>query len=386
MGSCFVIGASVRALAEEARLAGWKVTAADLFIDRDLRAIANCYRLDCLSDLSKIQSIPIASQDRIFLAGGMENHLEVVERLGSRATLWGPSFESLQALRSIERWKQWASESGCAFPHSISIRDASCLADFDEGAWLIKSMRSSGGFHVRAFRQAKGEKADLQDGDFLQRRINGKSCSAVILFGEEQCAVAQVAESISASEWNAPSEFAYCGNILGGWCNDTNSLRSKLQRLGQRIQADLNLTEGWIGVDFIVDDANELHLLEINPRYTASMELGRIQLGIPWCPHPNTHNSFMPSFTRQPDSCIAKAILYAPQPISITSQHTSIMWSERRTTAGSQSNWIADIPTEGTEIAVGMPIVSLFTIGRDQTSLMSALHAYRDKILRMLEI
>ncbi len=104
-------------------------------------------------------------------------------------------------------------------------------------------MRSSGGFHVRAFRQAKGEKADLQDGDFLQRRINGKSCSAVILFGEEQCAVAQVAESISASEWNAPSEFAYCGNILGGWCNDTNSLRSKLQRLGQRIQADLNLTE-----------------------------------------------------------------------------------------------------------------------------------------------
>lgn len=378
-----VIGASVRALAEEARWAGWNVAAADLFIDRDLSSIANCYRLDSLSDLPKIQSIPIAPGDRIFLAGGMENHLEVVEYLGYRAKLWGPSLENLHALRCIERWKQWASHSSCSFPLSVPIQDASPLTALEQGSWLIKNMRSSGGFQVRSFHHGKCLNEDIQDSTFLQKKIEGKSFSAIIVFGGEQCCVAQVAQSISANEWCAPFEYAYCGNVLGSCV--TESTRSKLHCLGRCIQADLQLTEGWIGVDFIIDDTNQLHLLEINPRYTASMELGRIHLGIGWCPNPNTRDSVRSACTQQPKGCIAKAILYAPRSLSITPHHASKLWCERRASAGSQCNWIADVPADGTEIAVGMPIVSLFSVGRDPPSVMSALYAYRDSILKLLE-
>jgi predicted ATP-grasp superfamily ATP-dependent carboligase len=64
--------------------------------------------------------------------------------------------------------------------------------------------------------------------------------------------------------------FAYCGNYYPSGLDDETV--SKIAEVSETISTKLDLS-GSVGVDFVVDDSNQIWLMEVNPRIQGTLEL-----------------------------------------------------------------------------------------------------------------
>jgi predicted ATP-grasp superfamily ATP-dependent carboligase len=126
-----------------------------------------------------------------------------------------------------------------------------------------------------------------------------------------------------------------------------DEVRCEIERLGILLVDRFNL-RGLFGVDVIVDADKRIWILEVNPRYTASMEL---------LEHPD----------RAPlEHFSGKAILYAKRSTCVSAKLAET-WMQR---------WdVADIPAARSELAVGSPVVSLFAHGQTEAEVLAKLES-----------
>jgi predicted ATP-grasp superfamily ATP-dependent carboligase len=139
---------------------------------------------------------------------------------------------------------------------------------------LIKKVRSAGGSGTRA--PVTGE--PLPPGHFLQERLRGPIGSAAFLACDRGACLLGITEQLAGWEALGASGFRYAGSIGG----PASALLSKealgrLDRAAQRITERFSL-RGLNGLDYVVQDGVP-HLIEVNPRWTASMELIEERLG-----------------------------------------------------------------------------------------------------------
>src|SRR5205814_9173037 len=73
----------------------------------------------------------------------------------------------------------------------------------------------------------------------------------------------------------ASAPFAYRGSL--GPCPIRPALAARLEKLGDRLASVFGLV-GWFGVDYVLDDGLPWPV-EINPRYTASVEIHELAAG-----------------------------------------------------------------------------------------------------------
>src|SRR5262249_4148960 len=131
------------------------------------------------------------------------------------------------------------------------------------GRWLRKPLRSSAGRGIRF--AAPGEPAD--PAYYFQEFIEGEPASAVFVGPRLIDATVQ----LIGLPWLHAKPFGYCGNI--GPLRLPEQTDGSLVVLGLEAAGEFGLREVW-GADFILRaDSGLPALVEINPRYTAGVEV-----------------------------------------------------------------------------------------------------------------
>jgi hypothetical protein len=143
-----IVGASVRSAAASAVRAGYRPLAADLFADKDLRAIATTTRVSPYPDglLEWLRTVEPAAW---MYTGALENHPELVDQMAWVAPLWGNPGDVLARVRSPWGLASPLNDAGLLFPEMRSSPDGLPM----DGSWLVKTYRGASGSGVKAWEQ-----------------------------------------------------------------------------------------------------------------------------------------------------------------------------------------------------------------------------------------
>jgi predicted ATP-grasp superfamily ATP-dependent carboligase len=327
MSTIWAIGASVRALAQSLKAAGHTVVAADLFNDLDLQRIARQTRriVDYPHDL--LQLVGDVEADAFIYTGGLENYPDLIDALARKLPLIGNPGHVLRRVRDVTTLQTVLKSGGFAVPPMAQVKSADA-----QHRWLRKSQDSSGGLRVA------WAGSQLSGGEYFQQFIDGAVLGASFLVSSSGVQLRGVARQLVDSPWTGAPRFHYAGSL--GPIPLSEPRRRDLQRLGELLAAEFEL-QGWFGVDFIADDQERLWILEVNPRYTASMEL--LEHSAP---------------------VSGKAILYTNRRIDVTAAFV-----ERLLERGD----VADIPCAGFEIPAASPVLSCFARGDSEAAVLPEL-------------
>jgi predicted ATP-grasp superfamily ATP-dependent carboligase len=389
MSRVLIVGASARAAAASAERAGLDPWCADLFADADLRAACpNAVRcpiekypaglLDLLRD---------APAGPLMYTGGLENHPNLVWRLAEVRPLWGNGPNALRRCRWPFTVEHLLRNAGLPAPE-VHTGDAE-LPGFRE--WVRKPIRGAAGQGIalvepsgRAKPQAPRRPRALSH--YYQQFVPGPSMSAVFVRARGEVRLLGVTEQLIGAGWvNAPP-FRYAGNI--GPVDAPPELRDDLIRVGRTLGEGCELV-GLFGVDFIYHEGRPW-VVEINPRYPASVEVLERATGLVALAHHRT--AFDPGATAAagpiPGGPVAgKAILYAPRRLVMPDGAAGALAhlpgpqvSGPRTTPPQ----FADIPHAREVIEAGWPIMTVLADGSDRSECLATLRSRVVSLERVL--
>ena len=435
-----VVGASCRAAAQAVYRAGVRwIEAQDEFLDADLLEVAQATALSPNRVLFEE-----GSQDRyrgvpLLLCGGMENRPEDLARYLELGMVCGVNTEQLRMLRDPANWEKWSEGAGIGWPRSIGVNAAIAIEQVipEERKWLLKSRSSAGGLGVRVHRSASSleqelRQGGLQEGEYLQEWIEGINIGATFCSGELGVRLMGVARSLVAAEYPGPLPFIYRGNIAP-WSLPA-SAKNQLLKFASLVteetglrglwQADLVLQEGGL-------EEGLLWLLEINPRWSASMELHDLAQGqvaeengkvlvrehlravlgdsatSAWGGEMQGRDKQLQSGAEHQWQSVevgasvvyGKGIVYAPEDLVLSAEVQRRLWECRWDGVSpigiseidkGEGFWLADIPSQvgigpdGLRIERGMPIVSVLVGGQGERQVLERLQAGRRVVLEWL--
>ncbi len=353
MMKILVVGISVRAMVESAVHNNYPVIALDAFGDQDLRALTDCcsLRQECGIGYSPKTLYSASRQlafDAVAYTSNFENHPDVLNRFASTHQIIG---NSPQVVRSVRHWTSLFTglkQAGFLVPQTIL---GSENPKVDRGRrWLIKPILSGGGHGIKFLREEKS----AGDRMMLQEYIPGRPCSASFLANGHECVLIGITEQLMGMRQLGAHRFRYCGNLLpfpevldrescGG-------ILEQVRRLAAFLTREYGLT-GVNGIDFVLN-RNQIWLTEVNPRYSASMELIERAYGLPVF-HLHVQavlDGRLPEFdleTMLNGSFFGKAILFAER--DAVAPHTQT-WYARA---------IRDIPGSGEKMRRGSPVCTI---------------------------
>lgn len=344
-----IIGASVRAAAHSALRAGFTPWAIDQFGDVDLcrhcrTSVLTPYPAGLMEAAQQFPTCPW------LYTGGLENHPRLIERLAAERPLLGNRGTALRHVRDPARLSDVLVRAGFAMPEMR--KDLQSIPR--DGTWLLKRKRSAGGLHLRPL-DADIDIAQLPRGWYGQRCVEGLLLGAVFVGANGAARLLGVTRQIKAVG-AVRTPFIYGGSL--GPVELDESQQGRWQALGNLLAAEFGLV-GLFGVDAI-DDGNRLWILEVNPRYTASIEVLERALGVQtirW--HADAcRDGRVPTgaIDSQPDCFSGKAILYASHDIAVSDQMSLAM--ERANNDPFHPS-VADIPQPGVQISAGQPIATI---------------------------
>lgn len=258
-----IVGVSARALAESVARAGLVPVAVDAFADTDLGACsAAVERARPWTPDRVLAAARRLAWDAAAYTGGLENHPRLVGRLAARGELLGNPAAVLARVRDWPGVARRLAAAGFRAPAGLPAGAPAPAA----GCWLLKPRGSAGGHGIGL--AAPGQVAGA--GQRLEAYVPGAAWSALFLAAAGRGArLLGVTEQLIGRPELGAGGFAYCGNILLPAVPP--DLRSQLEHLVRWLALEYSLI-GLCGVDFILAEGRAV-ALEVNPRWTAAMEL-----------------------------------------------------------------------------------------------------------------
>ena len=356
-----IVGLSTRAFAEAAAMAGWECSSIDAFGDLDQKARVN--NVGLLRDLGRPYSAAaaVAAARRIAVScvaytGNLENHPTAVGRLGRGRELLGNSPATLLRARDFNELRRVVRRAGGRVPLTCLPGDPRPRPG--DRPFLRKPIRGGGGQGIREL------PGDLRPSgrELAQERIDGTPASVSFLADGRHAVLLGVARGLAGEAAFGASGYRYCGSLypfaVGGRILD------RLDAIVQSATRAFGLV-GLNGVDFVLRD-DEAFVLELNPRYSASMELieragvtGLFALHAAAC-----RGSLPASLPRLRPGVWGKAVLWA--------RHSLVAPQTRPWLARDD---IRDVPFPGEGIRSGSPICTVFGHGREAGACGAALVA-----------
>lgn len=226
----------------------------------------------------------------------------------------------------------------------------------------------------------------LAKGRILQEWIAGVACSAAFVADGRRCALLGLTEQLIGRRELGARRFTWCGNILPlavttqpcegflqpsqGWVED---MAAKLtRRFGLRGMNGFDFVLARRGVDLIP------YLVEVNPRYTASMELMEWAYGLnTFDLHVRSFRGELPSFSREENvhrsGFYSKGIVYAREDVVMPE------------TAGWRAKGRRDIPFTDERITAGHPICTVLAEGETRDQCWHRLSVAAEAVWREVE-
>ncbi len=374
-----IIGASARAACWSAVRAELRVCAFDRFGDLDFPAGCDVH-LICPSErlfpeLDKFRE----TQHRFCLpVGGWENDAELMQFVESNFSLWNTNSTASKLARNPFLIQQILREANLP---DLEVRDAD--GNKKAGKWIRKPLAGTGGIGIERVLFANGKsESNYYDQQFVQ----GKSYSAVFFASQDdEIKLLGITQQLIGCEELPHRPFAYVGSVgpvLSGDNENEKSIRLTLQKMADALSKQIQFY-GLFCFDFVVS-LNVPYLVEINPRYSASVEVLELAL----------QESFLQLFLNRgvrcnaPERQIGKSILYAWQEFELPSD-----WDWNQAThelAGRNREYdqwnvpvLSDLPAPGTRFSTGDPVC---TIWAEQEEMKSCCEELIKRNLRLKRI
>jgi len=261
-----VIAQSARALACSAAKAGIETCVVDRFADLDTQAVASDVRLiesdSKVLDINKLLDI-LHEYSNLKFAGvvtgsGLESHTDILEFINRHWPLYGNDGETVRACKDPVLFFDLLDK--LRIPHPEVALGNRVI----EGKWLLKHTGGAGGDHISGYVQGGA----LPSESYLQKKIVGRALSVVFLANGKNCQLIGINEI-----WPVTSEkddYRYLGAVTLPEIG--TQLSAELGEITHTLVQALKL-KGLCGMDLIVDENDQCHILEINPRPTATFEL-----------------------------------------------------------------------------------------------------------------
>lgn len=299
-----IVAPSGRALAAAARRAGYRPLVADFFDDLDTRTLAAANILVAVTErgfegsglVAQLQQLA-AEHDPLGLVygGGFEDRPELIAELGRHFPLYGNAPEVVARVKDPQVLADLCRR--LAIPHP-EIRFEMPL---EATAWLVKHAGGGGGLHVAP---ALGK--SLGPGDYYQRRIDGRPISVLLLGdGKAACGLG-LSEQWTAADFERPFRF-------GGALRPARlaaPLAERIIEAAEKIGAAAELV-GLNSIDFLVE-GDDFHLLEINPRPGATLDIFADRDGLLFAAHLAACKGRLPQQPLTFPAAGATAIFYTP--------------------------------------------------------------------------
>lgn len=363
-----LLGVTTRALAESAARSGRPIVAVDYFGDRDQKRLVESYALQ--RDLG----LPLTAQGlgeaarrveagAVVYAANLENHPSIVEGLAKERVLLGNEPGVLREVRDWRTLREFCRET--RIPHPITLLPGEeRQADLGD-RWLCKPVRSGGGHGIHPW-----DGKPLDGSQILQAQAAGRAASAVFVAdGRESRVIGLTEQLVGRSELGA-SGFVWSGNILplDLAISDGRRLLRRVESMVDELTRRFGL-RGVNGVDLIVgrEEGGALrpYLLEVNPRYSASMELVERAYGMNvFSLHLEGLAGRMPDFSlagRLDEGFLGKGIVYARRTVTLADTGG---WIERG---------IRDVPFSGQRVEAGHPVCTVFAEGNGRPACLDRL-------------
>jgi predicted ATP-grasp superfamily ATP-dependent carboligase len=426
-GTLVVVGESCRALARSCRAAGWDVSAIDRYGDRDLLAV--CQRFHSWPTVAVDPAPPLGPlwpamcelpAGPILPAGGMEQSHRAPRQLPPGCTYCGPQGEQLDRLRDVRQWRRWAKQSGLHFPNTqFCYTDKLGHARDWPAGWLIKRSDSGGGLGVRSVVELVRNTASDIPGSacaptwaaatyhYYQQRLPGPTIGVVLASSASGSGVLGASLAVESHQWPGPRQFIYRGSC--GPIELPQHLLVRLRRLAELVAEHTGIRGVW-GVDLARGRQGDWCLLEINPRWSASMEiielasgdnLAAVHLDAWGWPAPTQPAHDRPATTQTADQSPAcnrrdalgspqlelpreaqpgspvrllKLVIYCRRTFQVTQQQSDALFAHRlpeptsaeavHLISQSAAGWrLADIPKAGDYVPRGAPLMTLLVWG-----------------------
>lgn len=346
-----LLGVSTRALAESPAARDGCVAAVDFFGDRDLEGVVETYALG--RDLR----LPATAQglgeaalrlgaERVVYGANLENHPDVVGELERRCEVVGNGAEAVRRVRDWRILREVCRSEGVAC--------APTLLPGEEGRasrrtdWLVKRARSGGGHGIRSW---DGEAIGADH--VLQQRLPGVPASIAFAADGVRSVVFAFSEQLVGQREFGGSGYVWCGNVLRGGPPAADDLGAQLAKLAAVLTRRFGL-RGVNGADVLVTGAEgecrTAWLIEVNPRYSASMELAQRAWGTDVLAlHVAAYGGVLPAGMRDTTrlSYHGKAVVYAQRAVRVPCTD-GWLEADRR-----------DVPHEGQYIAAGHPVCTV---------------------------
>jgi predicted ATP-grasp superfamily ATP-dependent carboligase len=331
---------SGRALAASARRGGYAPLVADFFGDDDTLAACRAHvrlrsGLERGIDGDELDAAFVKLSDGNaptgFVCGtGFEDRTGVIARMAARWTLIGNSPEVIGRVKDPEMFAALCRTCGVPHPETRRSRPD------DPQGWLVKRVGGAGGAHITL---ANG-KSEQTDGRYFQRRVAGQPVSALVLADGRHALVLGF-----SVQWAAPTPrhpYRYAGAARPAPI--APAIAEDMTGMVQRLCAELALV-GLNSFDFLLDAAT-FHLMEINPRPGATLDIFEPEEGSLFGLHVAACRGALPD--RAPTWAAAKAgaILYADKTIAAV---PAFDWPD----------WTADRPPEGSCVPADTPICTV---------------------------
>lgn len=343
-----IVGASARAAVFSAFRANFSPWAIDAFADADLKIVCPALRANPYPGGIEEQMRNTPPAARWLYTGGLENHFSLLQRLARQRPLFGNPAQTARAVRDPLALAEALWQRELKFPRTLPPGTQPPSA----GTWLAKTYRGSGGLQVRRWPPAA---AWNRDRVYAQRFIDGESYGAIYVGNGTRANLLGVTRQWVGQGWTFAAPFQYCGSI--GPLDLPRSVTRQFVHLGGALAEQFGL-RGLFGVDTVFD-GRDLWTIEVNPRYTAAVEvLERRGDLLALARHVRGCAGRLEKVDPPGAGPLAgKAVLYAAADLSVSpSQHAWLM-DQRGAALRPQ---VADIPPPGTAIAAGGPIVTIF--------------------------
>ncbi len=368
-----ILGASARAAAFSALRIGLRPTCIDLFADADLASACPVVRVepDRLSRRPGRRSRLGLPPMPWLYTGAIENRPDLVDRISARHPLLGNRAETAPSGPRPDRpgrgraatpaWPRQESGSILRGFRSTAPGSASRSRRPEVGGSLPGSARST----------------DHRRPVYYQERVEGLPLSAIFVGDASAGRFLGLTRQFVGKPGNP---FAYRGS-LGPWPVAAEVLE-RVERLGQAIGSRFGLV-GLFGIDLILKGEHPWPV-EVNPRYTASVEVLEWALGRSLLDeHLSACGEPIPQGPRWsgPPTFASKAIVFADR---------AFEWpwdSIDRPIDPDTFPELADIPQAGTVFRPGDPVVTVFARGDSpeecRRALAAPLRAWRGRIRQL---
>jgi predicted ATP-grasp superfamily ATP-dependent carboligase len=363
-----VAGMSTRAAADSAARAGFDVTAIDAFGDLDQHRGVRALTVPrgtrvAFTPRAAVNVARGRACDAVVYLSNFENHHRAVEALTAGRQLWGNDAAVLRRVRNPALVSQVLCDRGLSAPR-VRLREADLDAEDRRRHWLVKPRRSGGGDRIRPWQP----EVPVPPTCYLQEHVEGTPGSVAFVAAAGRAAPLAICAQLIGERAFGGAGYRYCGNILP---NDsdvtfTRTLVDAVAAIARAIAEAFGLI-GVNGIDFVVRDGVP-YPVEVNPRWTASMELVEAAHGISvFDAHARACNSGeLPAFdaarARHDSVAFGKAIIYAQQMVTL---------GDTRSWLGDAT--IHDVPHPGERIDAGRPVCTVFASGTDVASCRRAL-------------